>query len=135
MRIPKYKVWDNGEKRLIIHSELMERDQEVMCIYTALTDEESLKVNKWIPLQYTGLKDMNGRDIYEGDICEYEDGEHSFIAIIEPDYVNWYLKGISPKENFNINGFHDCGKSWLKIIGNVFENPELIEEPHYGEVQ
>ncbi len=81
----------------------------------------------WELMQYTGLKDKNGTEIYEGDICEYEDGEYSFIAIVEPDYVNWFLKGVSPKDNFNINGFHDCGKSWLEIIGNIYENPELLE--------
>lgn len=81
-------------------------------------------------MQYTGLKDKNGKEIYEGDIVEYQNRigtivwseYHSsfdlhFVKIIEGlPYIN-LKEGIR-----NINW-----PVYLKIIGNIYENPEILE--------
>ena len=62
--------------------------------------------------EYTGLKDKNGKEIYEGDIFNY-DGEIDTIDSIEDFYFNELI---------------EYRMSEGKIIGNIYENPELLKE-------
>lgn len=72
--------------------------------------------------EYTGLKDKNGKEIYEGDILhsEYLDYE---VRFIQNEYYSKIAK-FSGENNSDL-GFENAGK--LEIIGNIWENPDLIE--------
>ena len=61
-------------------------------------------------MQYTGLKDKNGKEIYEGDIVKYED---------------WLTPEIISMDNYNILDAISCRA--VEIIGNTYENPELLK--------
>jgi len=70
--------------------------------------------------EFTGLKDKNGKEIYEGDIVKEEGFDGKVVRIKEIKWVS----------NMNIGaGFNhrDDGK-YLKVIGNIYENPELLKE-------
>ncbi|EIZ6626588.1 hypothetical protein ABZ223_002894 [Listeria monocytogenes] len=79
--------------------------------------------------QYTGLKDKNGKKIFEGDIVRNINGEYSYIGIVNKDRYTFYIKGVAPKDNYDFADVSDTvtGKSSLIVIGNIHENPELLE--------
>jgi len=67
-------------------------------------------------MQFTGLKDKNGREIYEGDIIN-DDGIIMFIE---------FVQGAFCKCNDNGNWIiHSCDK--IEVIGNIYENSELLK--------
>lgn len=100
------------------------------CLSFKLTDH--VDDNRLVFEQYTGLKDKNGTEIYEGDIVQYYP-RHNGV----PYRVYWadksakFLigrKGVVGQELSSIMYNLDTGRIALEVIGNIHENPELLEE-------
>jgi uncharacterized phage protein (TIGR01671 family) len=79
-------------------------------------------------MQCTGLKDKNGKLIYEGDILiqkEENAGPTKKLVIWEEDGGYLGLKDLK-KSFFGVVTFHRFGYTY-EVIGNIYENPELLE--------
>ena len=81
-------------------------------------------------LQCTGLKDKNGTLIYEGDIVTYE-----WLTPIGKVWrndgkciVRWFGDGFNPIHNIAVYNVKDGTTRNVKVIGNIYENPELLED-------
>jgi len=115
----KFRAWDKNEKEM----------------YDDILYERGIEggVRPWIIMQYTGLKDKNGKEIYEGDIIKHFGRTGDFTGkdfILKVFYDNAH-GGFVPF------GFHSYAvkcidyKEWkydCEVIGNIYENPELIKE-------
>ena len=82
--------------------------------YYAVTEPETHVI-----MQYTGLKDKNGKDIYEGDIFTITTGEEE-TNIVEFYNGEYFLLD----HGLNLSKWNNDGK----VIGNIYENPELVKE-------
>jgi len=81
----------------------------------------SLKT-RFILQQYTGLKDKNGHEIYEGDIVE-SNWNNAIEEIKDIRSVDWLLS-----DGFLAGQENDGCLMGAKVIGNIYENPELIKD-------
>lgn len=75
----------------------------------------------WHVMQYTGLKDKNGKEVYEGDVVKgkFYDGETEISTVTWHEKSGGFTYFGYP---LNIHGLHG-----LAIIGNIYENPELLK--------
>jgi hypothetical protein len=78
-------------------------------------------------MQYTGLKDKNGRDVYEGDIVRTVYDGKEFVGIVVFDESELGFKATNGKENYGTDFQYLTCCEEVEVIGNVYENSELME--------
>lgn len=124
---PKFRAYDSGSlSRMYQPDEVMVGNGDIWII-----DEDSV-AGDWIVnndihlMQSTGLKDKNGKEIFEGDIVDYKGRE----AV-----VKWHGSYASFIYRF-VDGLKERVSEWdplflacynFEVIGNIYENPELLE--------
>ena len=81
-----------------------------------------------ILMQYTGLKDKNGREIYEGDILDMGRKHMDSIAqVVWADKMAAFIAA-SREPFMNLSNTKAMCDGGSEVIGNIYENPELLEK-------
>ena len=111
MRDIKFRVWDNEENNFWGEGRSLSL---VSLVSDSLVNDDSTILE-----QYTGIKDKNGVEIYDGDIISA-----SVYGFLETGIVEYSPFGEWVFGNMELNEF----MSSLKVIGNIHENADLLEE-------
>jgi len=118
MREIKFRAWHNRFKEMKYNPSIWGSSRggidELNTMLSNMQDDD-----KFILMQYTGVKDDDEKDIYEGDIIEYTYNRDTMETATYTEVVEW-------EENSNGVGFGINVNQMKKIIGNIYENPELI---------
>ncbi len=93
--------------------------------YGGKTDKTYIRdiSKRFILMQYTGLKDKNGKEIYEGDIMATPNGHKGVVTYDECQYILASSKG-----EYENDMFYKVKNHGAEVIGNIYENPELLKE-------
>lgn len=118
MREIKFRTWNKSEDKMYYNAELTYdfgmNGSNVMeeSFGSIITNDD------FILMQYTGFKDKNGREVYEGDIVDYFLNEKSIITYGNGSFI------------IKSKNYIDCMCSMygeVEVLGNRFEDPELLK--------
>ncbi|MDN6069387.1 YopX family protein, partial [Leuconostoc sp.] len=111
MREIKFRVWDNEENNFWGEGRSLSL---VSLVSDSLVNDDSTVLE-----QYTGLKDFNGAEIYEGDILQDVD-DSTIVGVVE------YDKAFG-EYDCGDNNLYECTRDCV-VIGNIHENADLLND-------
>ena len=126
MREIKFRAWDKINKEVVNMKELLSPIAIEDLSYLDYILQKDKIADAYTLMQFTGLLDKNGKEIWEGDIVKYSGyyfGDNWVKEQIEP--VVWDEKEASYPYCLVMTGYQD-GPVWCEVIGNIYENPDLI---------
>ena len=124
--IPRYRAWDKIRKTMYEVDDIMSIDfgKSEISVKTLFFERTNYyKFDDIVLMQSTGLTDKNGKEIFEGDVLETKDGLLDGVVEYRTDLGMW------TNSLFRYNNFERlCNVAdSTYIIGNIYENPELLE--------
>lgn len=138
----KFRVWDRDDKKMIYHSEVGKKTYAITLWGNTFSYSQGMApFTHWVEphidlMQFTGLKDKNGKEIYEGDIVRgyaYGPSSQGSPKIEEIGIVEWREKWDDEWQTvyggwgFGKVEYPNSDKDGIEVIGNIYSNPELLK--------
>lgn len=132
MREIKFRVWDKDCKRMHVcgdntHDTIYFFEDNCACYYNLQNGEGSSPdgTGTYKLMQYTGLCDKNGVEIYEGDVLLWgDDNRQNQVVFSQGSFQMQRYGGLAPLRYHNLINSEAMN---AEVIGNIYENPDLIE--------
>ena len=134
MRVVKFRAWDKEIEKIypVLEIDFVE---EWVSMYSKIAGRHYNWLNNLVLMQYTGLEDKNGEEIYESYIVKFDpqspcgdefynprDGE---IGEVIFDFGSLVVRPIDKKRESLRFSLSELG-DWV-VVGNIYENPELLQ--------
>jgi len=140
---PKFRAWLKKEQKMDNDVDYISwLEDELYCIGDGIT--YMVSAEDLVLMQSTGLKDKNGKEIFEGDVLEIQGikmivkfGNYKYLETsknnghilgVLHDGLGFYVECINAADPDNISPFEPETLKNSQIIGNVYENRELLED-------
>lgn len=128
MREIKFRVWDPAEKQMcpVIAADFQDNQSKVFCRLPKSGAQEIFSADL---MQYTGVKDKNGVEIYDGDIIHFP---YDWFGDSGKDFIVRWNESCCAFVREPISGSRMWGHasreilSMCEVVGNIYENPELV---------
>ena len=128
--MPKFRAWHNELCRMMSISDMwfnVDSLGEIGLNDAVMNDYITVSPNEINLMQSTGLKDKNGKEIFEGDVVDYKGRKaiikwHGSYASFIYRFVDELQERASDWDPLFLACYH------FEVIGNIYENPELLED-------
>ena len=131
---PKFRAWDVHEKKMFTNDQLIIWNGNVYANDNSELNVNNLKgwsIDEKYLMQSTGLKDKNGKEIFEGDIVKYKAGCNTFTEEVAYDknFAGFGVRDANANIIFTFGELaEDIDLHSLEVVGNIWEDPELLGE-------
>ena len=127
MTIPKFRAWTE-EGEVMYYDVYPFKDDTLLLSYDEIAFDE-VPASDFILMQSTGLKDKNGKEIYEGDIVVAMSQGVKALGKVKRRIDGYWLMypAWQHGELWHIVENVDTGETGVEVIGNIYENPELLK--------
>lgn len=122
--IPKFRAWHHELGRMMSISDMwfnVDSLGEIGLNDAVMNDYITVSPDEIKLMQSTGLKDKNGKEIFEGDIVSIDTDEFDLLFVKYESGIYWLMDDEECVEHLS-----DYYK-YVSIVGNIYENPELLE--------
>ena len=122
MREIKFRAWDKVNKEMVLNDSFYELQK---------WNRTEKELEDFELMQYTGLKDKNGKEIYEGDVVKSSSGSKNIIGVVKYRFQNmpkFVLYDTEGKFLSDILDHMDDAHCLFEVIGNIYEHSRLLKD-------